>query len=268
MTEENKLITNNLITENSEEINKVTLSYDLLKLIFSFINTPFHNNIPLSLLFNYTDEYIQKKNIHNIYCDFSNSCKLFYSLKCKDSYIIFNKEYSKKYNESEKFREEVSKKIDIKNLLIYSNKSITGTFIFPDLFTTTNYDTLINYSREEILFKNRPIIYEEVPYKEIFTFMKLEYTEVTKISKHDILQQIIAFVKKERSVNNPDIFVEGDLTRFRLIGDLKTLFDFIKKQMILRGNLKNPEDFPEHISYLEILIYLKYCFPVKITNNV
>jgi hypothetical protein len=254
----------------SEDINedKVTLSYDLLLLIFSFIRIPFHNNIPLSLLFNYTDEYIQKKYIHNIYCDFSNSCKSFYSEKYKDSYIIFNKEYSKKYNESKEFREEVSKKIDIKNLLIYSNKSITGTFIFPDIFTTFNYDTLINCSGEEVLFKNRPIIYEEVPYKEIFAFMKLEYTDVTKISKNDILKQIIAFVNKEKHANNPYIFVEGDCTRFRLIGDLKTLFDFIKKQMILRGDLENPEEFPEHTSYFEILKYLKYCFPVKITNNV
>ena len=69
------------------------------------------------------------------------------------------------------------------------------------------------------------------------------------------------FCKKEKIANNPDIFVQGDNRRFRLIGNLRILFDFIKHKMILRGDLENPEEFPEHISYTDIFKYLKYCFP-------
>jgi hypothetical protein len=79
--------------------------------------------------------------------------------------------------------------------------------------------------------------------------MKLENTQVKKVSKVHIILAINNYIKKEKANNNPDIFVEGDDRRFRLIGDLKILFDFIKKQMILRGHLENQQEFHEHILY-------------------
>ena len=30
--------------------------------------------------------------------------------------------------------------------------------------------------------------------------------------------------------------------------------------MITRGDLENPEDFPEHIAYTDVFKYIKYCF--------
>jgi hypothetical protein len=282
--------------ENSQDSNKnkVTLSDELISMIISFIIPSFdiksikyfngennnfillifnlfeylkilklfHNTIPIKFLFNDVEEYREKKKLYNIYSNICNSCKSFYSEKYKDSYIIFNKEYSKKYSESEEFREEVSKKIDIKNLLVYSNKLHEYHHIISrkEIFC----DILLNFKGEEKYLKEKNSIpkveFLKSTYTEVLTFMKLENTEVKKITKFDIIEQINAFVKKEKRANNPDIFVAGDNRRFRLIGDLKILFDFIKHQMILRGNLENPEEFPEHIACTDILKYLKYCF--------
>jgi hypothetical protein len=192
MTEENKLITNNLITENIEDSNKnkVTLSDELISMIISFI-------IP---------------------------------------------------------------KFDIKSIKYFNGENNNSTLLIFNIF---NYLNILHHNKISINFVKNTYI-------DVFIFMKLQNTEVIKIRNRYMftLNIIMNFVRKEKQSNNPDILVEGDNRRFRLIGDLKTLFDFIKKQMILRGNLKNPEDFPEHISYLQILKYLKYCFPVKITNNV
>jgi hypothetical protein len=244
------------MSTNSNE-NKVILSDDLILLIFSFIENPFHNSIPLSFLFCSKKDYYIKKKLYNIYCNLFHSCKKFYPLKYKDSYIIFNKKYSKKYNKSEEFKKEVSNRINSQYLLTYSE--------FPeyDCEEEKLVDSLVNSCNEKILLKNylNVIHILKDTYKEVLIFMKLENTPVKKVSKVHILKAINIYVKKERANNNPDIFVEGDNKRFRLIGDLKILFDFIKKQMILRGDLENEQEFPEHISFIDLFKYVRYCFP-------
>ena len=257
----------------SEEINKdkVTLSDDLISMIIGFIiRSPFHNTIPIEFLFNDVEEYREKKKVYNIYSNICNSCKSFYSEKYKDSYIIFNKEYSKKYNDSKEFREEVSKKIDITKLLVYSNE--LHKYYHVNSRKKISCDILVNFEGKKKYLQERGSILEfnilKSTYIEVLTFMKLQNTEVRKISKMYVFEQINSFVRKEKIANNSNIFVEGYNKCFRLVGDLKILFDFIKQQMILRGDLENPAAFPDHIKYTEILTYLKYCFPVKITNNV
>jgi hypothetical protein len=99
-------------------------------------------------------------------------------------------------------------------------------------------------------------------YPEVLQFMGIE--EGTPISKGQIIQKINAFVKEQKTSNNPDIFVEGDNRSFRIIGDLKVLFTFVQKQMIERGDMKSGDKFPEHIAYTGIMKYLKYCFPVVV----
>ena len=245
------------MSTNSNE-NKVILSDDLILLIFSFIENPFHNSIPLFFLFSNKKDYIKKKESYNIYCNLFHSCKRFYPLKYKDSYIIFNKEYSKKYNESEEFKTEVSNRINSQYLLTYSE--------FPeydDDFEEKLVDSLVNSCNEKIVLHNYDFSIHILKdtYKEVLIFMKLENTQVKKVSKVNIIVAINNYVKKEKANNNPYIFVEGDDRRFRLIGDLKILFDFIKKQMILRGHLENQQEFPEHIAYINIIKYVRYCFP-------
>ena len=243
------------MSTNSNE-NKVILSDDLILLIFSFIENPFHNSIPLSFLFSSKKDYIRRRELYNIYCNLFNSCKRFYPLKYKDSYIIFNKEHSKKYNKSEEFKKQVSNRINSQYLLTYSE--------FPeyDNFEENFVDSLVNSCNEKIVLYNYVILIRILKdtYKEVLVFMKLENTPVKKVSKVHILSAIHNYIKKQKAENNPDIFVEGDNRRFRLIGDLKILFDFIKQQMILREDLENPEEFPEHIAYTDIFKYLKYCF--------
>lgn len=106
---------------------------------------------------------------------------------------------------------------------------------------------------------------ENQSYKEVLAFMKLD--ENTNISKAQILQEINAFVKTNKTGNNPDIFFEGDNRRFMLIGDLKVLFEFIKKQMIERGDLGNSDEFPKDLAYTQIMKYLKYCFPETVKDK-
>lgn len=261
------------MSEKSEE-NKVSYLFDeLILLIFSFIRNPFHNSIPVPLLFSNKSDYIEKYNSHKIYCNFCDSCKLLYNLKYKDSYIIFNKEYSIKYNDSKKFREEVSIKIDITKLLIYCNRCIiespntsySSSFMSEKLYNDSfpsshsyDYLHLINSNDVKISFNNIKLF---TTYKEVLKFLKLENSQVIKISYIMVMKHITDFVKKERISGNSDIYVEGNFKRFKLIGELKTLFDFIKKQMIIRGDLENPEKFPIDISYFEVLKYIIYCFP-------
>jgi hypothetical protein len=113
--------------------------------------------------------------------------------------------------------------------------------------------------------ENFAINKENETYKEILSFMKLP--ENTNVSKAHILQEINAFIKKEKTANNQEIFFEGDNRRFNLIGDLKVLFEFIKKQMIKRGDLGNSDEFPKDLAYTQIMKYLKYCFPETVKDK-
>jgi hypothetical protein len=100
-------------------------------------------------------------------------------------------------------------------------------------------------------------------YKEVLSFMNLP--ENTLVSRSQLIKEINAFVKKEKDAKNPDIFVEENIEehtrRFKLIGNLKVFFDFIKKQMIERGDLSKTDTFPNQIRYQDIMKYLSYCFP-------
>ena len=113
--------------------------------------------------------------------------------------------------------------------------------------------------------ENFAINKENETYPEVLSFMKLH--ENTNVSKAHILQEINAFIKKEKTANNPEIFFEGDNRRFNLIGDLKVLFEFIKKQMIKRGDLGNSDEFPKDLAYTQIMKYLKYCFPETVKDK-
>ena len=107
---------------------------------------------------------------------------------------------------------------------------------------------------KENLAINKPMI----TYPEVLKFLKFE--DNSMVSRAQLIQNINAFVKKEKTANNPDIYVKGDNRCFNLIGELKELFDFIKLKMLERGDLQNESEFPPNISYRQIMKYLKYCF--------
>ena len=248
------------MSTNSNE-NKVILSDDLILLIFSFIENPFHNSIPLSLLFCDKKDYIRRRELYNIYCNLFHSYKRFYPLKYNDSYFFLNKEYSEKYNDDEKFKKEVSNRVNVNSKYFF-----TFTKISKDDYYGENYDEnyFVNCYGEKILLRDNVLWINTLQktYKEVLVFMKLENTHVTRVTREYILSAFHNYVKKQKAENNPDIFVQGENRRyFRLIGDLKILFEFIKNQMIIRGKLENPEIFPVYLSPTQSLRYLTYCFP-------
>jgi hypothetical protein len=98
-------------------------------------------------------------------------------------------------------------------------------------------------------------------YPEVLKFLKLD--EETLVSRADIRRNICSFVKNEKEASNPDIVLKGDNKSFNLIGDLKIFFDFIKSIMLERGDLVDENNFPTKIYYIQIMKYLKYCFPLK-----
>ena len=223
---------------------KVILDFDLIFEILSFVQT-FRSNIPLTYLFD-SEEYIEKKKLHNIYINLCNSCKLLYEKK--DSYIIFNEKYSLKYIKSETFKKKVSEIIDIRKLLINYSK-----------------DFLEDINREKRYLVKRTIKVDKLrhTYKEVLLFMGLENIGITRIHSNGLLLSITSYIRKERLNNNLDICDKGDRISFKFGGKLKNLFDFIKTQMIIRGDLENPDNFPKHIEYKDLLRYIKYCFVKK-----
>ena len=86
----------------------------------------------------------------------------------------------------------------------------------------------------------------------------------TKLSRAQLQQYICNFVSTEKALKNPDILVENNGKQFNLIGNLKNLFDFIKLEMIKRGDFNENENiFPTFIAYTDIMGYLKYCLSQK-----
>ena len=104
-------------------------------------------------------------------------------------------------------------------------------------------------------------------FKEITDFLKLE--EGTKISKADLQRGIPACVSSYREAGSTEIIVYSDdgkenKKEFKLINELKVLFDFIVQKM--KENGIDEEKYPKGYkanksSYTEVLSYLSHAFP-------
>ena len=90
----------------------------------------------------------------------------------------------------------------------------------------------------------------------LLKFMKLE--QGTLVSRSDALTAITGYVKQEKEIN-PDIIVESDKRSFKLIGELKDLFDGIEKVMRSKNLLENSQ-IPSEIKYTQIMEYMTHCF--------
>ena len=96
----------------------------------------------------------------------------------------------------------------------------------------------------------------------LLKFMGLE--PGTTVSRSDALTSITGYVAKEK-LTNPNIIVENDKRSFKLIGDLKGLFNGIEGVMKSKGLLETTQ-FPTQIKYTQIMQYMTHCF-IK-TDNV
>jgi len=90
----------------------------------------------------------------------------------------------------------------------------------------------------------------------LLKFMKLD--QGTLVSRSDALTAITGYVKQEKEIN-PDIIVESDKRSFKLIGELKDLFDGIEKVMRSKNLLENSQ-IPSEIKYTQIMEYMTHCF--------
>ena len=105
--------------------------------------------------------------------------------------------------------------------------------------------------------KAKSAIHKKLPVQQfLLNFMKLE--PLTHVSRSAALTAITGFVKQEK-VKNPDINVLEDKRSFKLIGELKVLFDGIEDVMKSKGLLTEKE-MPKQIKYTQIMEYMTHCF--------
>jgi hypothetical protein len=152
----------------------------------------------------------------------------------------------------------------INKLMLQLNTNFNDFMLKECATSLKNKDSKLKKTKKIGNAANYAINKELSTYKEVLIFMKRP--ENTFVSKGNILQSINSFIKNEKNNNNTEIFVEGDNRKFNLIGDLKILFNFIRENMIERGDIKESDDFPKQLSYIDIMKYLKYCFP-EVKNN-
>jgi len=98
----------------------------------------------------------------------------------------------------------------------------------------------------------------------LLNFMKLD--QGTLVSRSDALSAITGYVKQEKE-KNPDIIVESDKRSFKLIGELKVLFNGIE-QIMKSKNLLEGKQFPTEIKYTQIMQYMTHCFVKTEETNV
>lgn len=107
--------------------------------------------------------------------------------------------------------------------------------------------------------KNFAVNQEFAPLPYVLKFMDLPSDSL--VSKGMIIQKVNSFVKTEKNAKNPDIFVEGNNRKFKVIGGLKKFFSDVHKVMKDRKAMSDDEPFPTELAYTDIMKYLKYCFP-------
>jgi hypothetical protein len=91
----------------------------------------------------------------------------------------------------------------------------------------------------------------------LLVFMKAE--PGTLVSRAEALSAITGYVKEEK-LKNPEIIVDGDKKSFKLVGDLKVLFDGIKIVMDKKSLITAEKPFPENIKFTQIMEYMSHCF--------
>lgn len=105
--------------------------------------------------------------------------------------------------------------------------------------------------------KEKSAIHKKLPvHPFLLSFMKLD--QGTFVSRSDALTAITGFVKQEKETN-PDIIVATDKRSFKLIGELKVLFDGIE-QIMKSKNLLDDKQMPTEIKYTQIMQYMTHCF--------
>ena len=115
-------------------------------------------------------------------------------------------------------------------------------------------------SNKKVTDKTKAAIHKKLAvHPFLLNFMKLEPN--TLVSRSDALTAITGYVKQEK-IKNPDIILSTDKKTFKLIGELKPLFDGIKDVMLSKKLLVDTQ-MPTEIKYTQIMQYMTHCFVTK-----
>ncbi len=172
---------------------------------------------------------------------------------------------SKIFKEENMDRETRTKFETAYNKLLKSNAVFTRTYneaLFRQLNALEKSGSKSGV-KKQIVDKDKIAIHKKHTVHDfLLTFMKLP--SGTPISRAQALTAITSFVKEQKE-KNPDIIVADDKKSFKIIGDLKELFDGIEKHLKAVGKFNKP--MPTQIKYTDIMTYMAHCF-VKDTPTV
>ena len=188
-------------------------------------------------------------------------------LQDTDSFLEFMNVTSDKFTEFSKFFKESSFSKDERNKVDAGFKKL---FKAVAVFQNSYLDNLSKQvstlekssghkagSVKKVQSKEKSAIHKKLNVQPfLLKFMSLEAG--TTVSRSDALTSITGYVAKEK-VTNPDIIVENDKRSFKLIGELKGLFNGIESVMKSKGLLENTQ-FPTQIKYTQIMQYMTHCF--------
>ena len=174
-----------------------------------------------------------------------------------DSFNFINENSLKNHDINKEFINVIHKKMTKMDKLHTLFRTTSQDVLNKELLASIKSNGQKKKNPKKVVDKEKCAINLVYPsYKEVLKFLNLP--DGTEISRGNLIQGINAFVRKEKTENNPDIFVDGDNRSFKPIGELKVLFEFARKQMILRGDSDENTPLPEKIGYTEIMKYLKY----------
>ena len=169
----------------------------------------------------------------------------------KNALMVINGIEFKEIHPTKEFMKDVSSITKTINTLNAKNNSKQTDFL------TSNFNAKVKKVKKVkslVIDTNVPIHRLYPVYDEVLEFLKAD--KGTLISRAMLLQGINTYVKEQKALKNPDIFVEGDNKSFNLINELGDLFDFIQSTMNDRGV---DDIIPKAITYKDIMRYLKYC---------
>lgn len=146
------------------------------------------------------------------------------------------------------------KKMD-KSLLLM--KSFYTDYLNKQLALLEKHSSGKSTGVKKVTDKEKSAIHKKLPVQSfLLNFMNLP--ENTLVSRSSALSAITGYVKNEK-VKNPDIIVSNDKRSFKLIGELKSLFDGIEKIMKEKGLLQT-KTMPTELRYTQIMEYMTHCF--------